>query len=164
MDIAERVRRFAEPLVSQRGLSLYDVQHHGGTLQVLVEGPDGVDLDQLAELTRVLSLELDESDPIPGRYTLEVSSPGLERKLRTPRHFADAVGETVSIKTVAGVEGDRRLRGIVQRAGGEGIDVVVVSSGEPRRLTYDQIERAHTVFEWPAANDSAPGSKKAARR
>ena len=66
----------------------------------------GVDLDAIATATRAVSVVLDAHDPFPGkRYTLEVSSPGVERKLRTPKHFERAVGEKVSVRTSAGGQG-----------------------------------------------------------
>ena len=72
------------PLLSGLGLDLYDLELAGGTLSVTVTRPGGVDLDALTEASRAVSAWLDANDPIPGRYTLDVSSPGLERRLRTP--------------------------------------------------------------------------------
>ncbi len=74
---------------------LYDVEHAGSLLRILVDRPGGVDLDLLAQVTRELSSALDAADPLPGRYTLEVSSPGLERPLRRPEHFDAAIGATI---------------------------------------------------------------------
>ena len=92
---------------------------------------------------------LDELDPIPGRYSLEVSSPGVERTLRTPDHFARAVGETVSIKTRPQVPGERRLRGRLVSADAEGFELEVEGEDpDSRRLAYADIDRARTVFVW----------------
>ncbi len=76
------------PVLEARGLDLVDVEVHGAQLTVFVDREGGVGLDELGEATRDVSAALDELDPMPGRYTLSVSSPGLERRLRTPAHFA----------------------------------------------------------------------------
>src|SRR5687768_15563481 len=120
MGIAERVRDIVEPLLAARDLELYDLEHAGGKLNVVVDRPGGVDLEALSEATRVVSRALDDHDPIPGHYTLEVSSPGLERVLRTPTHFERAVGSTLKVKLLPDVEGERRLGGLLQHADADG--------------------------------------------
>ena len=142
----ERVRAVVEPVVAAADLELYDVELAGGVLRVLVDRSGGVDLAVLGDVTRAVSEALDADDPLPGRYTLEVSSPGLERKLRTPAHFAAALGKKVRVRTVAGTEGERRLEGELTAADDDGI-VVAAPAGE-RRLAFGEVERARTVFEW----------------
>ena len=156
MTVAERVRTLVTPLLADLDLDIYDVEHAGGMLRITVDRPGGVDLDTVALATRVISRELDHSDPIPGRYTLEVTSPGIERPLRTPAHFARAVGETVTIRVDAGTADVRRLTGTLQAADEAGCTLAGpdVPGGEVR-IGYDQIERARTVFEWgPAPRDA----------
>lgn len=160
--VADRVRGVVEPVVAGLGLGLFDVEHTGGVVRVTVERPGGVDLDTLAETTRLVSRALDQADPLPGPYTLEVSSPGLERRLRTPAQFAGAVGAQVSIRTKAEVEGERRVHGTLAAADDDGVVVRDAGSGGERRLRYEQIERARTVFEWGPA--PKPGSGGKARR
>ena len=137
------------PLLESRGLDLVDVEVHGAQLTVFVDRVGGVGLDELGEATRDVSAALDELDPIPGRYTLSVSSPGLERRLRTPAHFARAVGEKVTVRVDAGTAEVRRITGTLTSADESGCTVTGpdVPGGEVR-ITYDQIERARTVFEW----------------
>lgn len=158
---ADRVRGIVEPIVATLGLELFDVEHQGGTLRITVEDattarvpaatepatPRGVSLDRITEATRAISHALDEADPITTRYTLEVSSPGLERSLRTPVHFSRAVGSKISVKTVVGHDGPRRVAGTLVAADAEGIDLALDGGGEAR-LAYGDIERARTVFEW----------------
>ena len=81
-----------------------------GLLRVSVDGPGGVDIDRLGKLSKRLSQLLDEQDPIPSRYTLEVTSPGLERPLRTPEHFRKSVGTEITVRTTGEVEGERRAQ------------------------------------------------------
>jgi ribosome maturation factor RimP len=137
------------PVLEARGLDLVDVELHGAQLTVFVDREGGIGLDELGDATREVSAALDELDPIPGRYTLSVSSPGLERRLRTPAHFARAVGEKVTIRMDAGTADVRRITGTLGAADEAGCTLSgpEVPDGE-MRIAYDQIERARTVFEW----------------
>jgi ribosome maturation factor RimP len=154
VSIVERVRAAVEPLLATQSLTVYDVEHTGSVLRITIDGADGVDLDAIAKATRLISVTLDEQDPIPGKYTLEVSSPGLERSLRTPGHFEGAIGSMVSVKTVPSYEGDRRVKGILRSADPQSITV------DDLQLSYDDIDRARTVFEWGPA--PKPGKQPAA--
>ena len=149
MSTPERVRSLIEPIVADQGIDLYDLELNGGSLRVAVDRPGGIGMDAIAALTRAISRALDEHDPISGHFTLEVSSPGLERQLRTPLHFQGAVDTAVTVKTVAGFDGARRVAGILHQADERGI---VVATGPPDgplvAIGYDDIERARTVFEW----------------
>ena len=183
MSIPERVRHLIEPLVDDHGLVLYDLDLTGGVLRVVVDQPvadepanaldgdrpTGVGMDAITPLTRAISRALDEHDPIDGRFTLEVSSPGLERTLRTPDHYRGAIGLVVSIKTSASASaagGERRLRGELTEADDDGVVVVPEADpDQPRRLAYPEIERARTVFEWgpaPKPGGSARRTKRSA--
>lgn len=153
MDPATRVQELIEPVLAAGGFELVDVQFARGALQVFVDRPGGIDLDAVAAVSTTVSQLLDEADPVPGAYTLEVSSPGLERPLRRPEHFRRFLGTTVAVKTRPKVEGERRLQGPLDAADDEGIVVA------GRRLRYDEVERARTVFEWGPA--SRPGSRPA---
>jgi ribosome maturation factor RimP len=161
MTVTDRVREVVAPLLDERALDLYDIELAGPVLRVVVDRAGGLDLDVIADATRALSRALDEADPIAGRYTLEVTSPGLERPLRTPRHFAGAVGETVKVKVTAaaaGETGERRLAGVLAAADDGGITVRSDDPPAERHVPYDDIERARTVFEWGPAEK--PGGKR----
>lgn len=163
MDVAERVRDLIEAPLAAHDVELVDVEVKGHTLCVFVDRPAGsIDLDAVTDATQLVSGVLDEHDPVPGHYTLEVSSPGVERPLRTPAHFRRFVGTTVSVRTHPGVEGDRRVEGELTAADDDGIVVA------DRALSYRDIERARTVFTWgPAPKPGSPQrkqKKKAASR
>jgi ribosome maturation factor RimP len=175
LSVTDRVRDIVLPLLDDRHLDLYDVEMQGPVLRVVVDtqpgSAAGLDLDALADATRAVSRALDEADPITGRYTLEVTSPGLERTLRRPEHFERAVGETVKVRTAAGSGDERRVEGQLVSADDTGIVVRAAAADDgvavERRLAYHDIERARTVFEWgPATPPSAKrkGDEKRERR
>lgn len=147
MAIVDRVRELVAPMARDASVDLYDVEYHGGTVRILVDADGGIDLDAIAGLSRSVSRALDERDLIPGRYTLEISSPGLERPLRTPEHFRRAAGSEVRVKTLAGFDGPRRVSGTLEAVAGNGIELRD-RDGALCRIAYDQVASARTVFEW----------------
>ena len=154
----ERVREAVEPSLTAAGFELVDVERQASVLRVtvdLLEG--GVDLEGVTAATRIVSDLLDSTDLIGDRTTLEVSSPGIERSLRTPAHFQRFLGAEVAVKTRPGTEGERRVDGVLETADEEG----VVVAG--RRLSYRDIERAHTVFVWPTGAKKTQAKKKIGR-
>lgn len=161
MATLDRIKPAVATILADLKLDLYDIEHAGGVVKVTIDTPGGVDLEQIALATRLISREMDHLDPIAGRYTLEVSSPGLERNLRTPDHFQRIVGWKVNVRTNPNVEGDRRVVGVLAAADDDGITVTITGAKtlDERRLAYHEIERARTVFEWGAANEHAPGAK-----
>jgi len=155
-----------QPVLADTGLELVDVEMKTGVLQVTVDREGGVDLEALTAANRAVSTLLDELDPIPGRYSLEVSSPGIERPLRTPAHFAKALGATVTVKTRPQVPGERRLRGTLLTSDDDGFTLSVEGSDdEPVRLAYTDIDRARTVFVWSGLDTpgNPAGTKPGAR-
>ena len=109
--IARRLTELLTPVVEGAGAFLEGIKTTRAgkysTVRVLVDLPDGpgeLGLDALTEVSRAVSAALDEADPVKGRYTLEVSTPGAERELSTPRHFRRAVGHDVEL-TVEDTEG-----------------------------------------------------------
>ena len=161
MSTIDRVREIVVPLLEHRGLDLYDVEQHGPVLRITVDRAGGIDLDAVGEATKAISLALDEHDPLPGKYTLEVSSPGLERALRTPEHFALAVGDEVNVKTTPAFAGDRRLAGTLVAADDDGVQVRVGGpDGTEHRIAYGEIDKARTVFDWGPAPKKTTATTK----
>jgi ribosome maturation factor RimP len=152
----DEVRELAEAVTRRRSLTLWDVEMGGqpgrSVVRVFVATPDGratggVDLDTVAQISEEISRGLDLKDPIPGRYTLEVSTPGLERTLRLPEHFARSIGDKVVIKTTEVLVGNsHRIDGTIAAAG-DGAVTVGHNGGEVD-VPYDRIKSARTVFEW----------------
>ncbi len=146
-------------LLSDLGLDLYDLDLVKGTLNVVVTRPGGVDLEALTKANRVISEWLDLNDPIAGRFTLDVSSPGLERKLRTPAHFASTVGEVVTLRELREGEPTRRLEGTVVAADETSVTLHDDEHGDVV-VPLDAIERARTVFKWGAEAKPSPSRAK----
>jgi ribosome maturation factor RimP len=147
------------PLVESLGLDLYDVEFSSGTLNVVVNRPGGVDVEALTSANRAISEWLDANDPIPGRFTLDVSSPGLERRLRTATHFKSAVGETVTLRELRGNESTRRLEGTLTSATDTSVTLDERELGE-LTIPISAIERARTVFAWGATKPEKPSGAK----
>ena len=161
----QRVRELVDPIATDLDLDVYDIEQRGGTLRVTLDTrpgtPGSVDLEQLSLATRLISRELDHADPVPGKYTLEVTSPGVERSLRTPAHFQREIGKTVSVR-LANVEAEqRRLEGVLVAAD-ERTATIRVEGAEPvdHTVDIDSIDRARTVFVW----GPQPKPGKAGRR
>lgn len=181
----QRLDDIISPIVTELGLELFDLEFSSSTVRVTIDKapvdgvPGVIDLGDITAVTRAVSRALDEHDPIADRYALEVSSPGLERSLRTPLHFERAVGQTVSIKTVPNADLERRLKGVLVRAGSVGappadpdpsatapapdpadsIDVAL-DDGAVRTVALRDIDKARTVFEWgPEPRPTKPKPK-----
>lgn len=168
--VVGRVTALVAPILDDLELDLYDCEFGGGILRITVDtrpgSPGGVDLDTLSLATRLISRELDHDDPVPGQYTLEVSSPGLERPLRRPEHFQREVGKAITVRLSDVVDGERRLHGRLAEATADGIALALDGGGE-RRIAYAQIDRARTVFVWgpePKPGKKQPGKKQAGKK
>ena len=152
MSALDEVRDLAEAVARRRSLWLWDVEMAGrpggSVVRVYVHGNEGLDLDTVAQISEEISRGLDLKDPIPGRYTLEVSSPGLERNLRTPEHFARSVGDRVVVKTTDVLVGNsHRLEGSIAAAEPDAM-TLELQDGDTVEVPYARIKSARTIFEW----------------
>ena len=150
-DVEQRVARVAEPIAAALGVEVVAVRYAGtrtaGTVRITVDRPGGVTLDDCARLSRAVGHALDVDDPIEHRYTLEVSSPGLDRALETPRDYEKAVGRRVRVKTRPPWEGPRLVIG--RLAGGEPDAVRVEGeAGESWTIPRSAIVQARLEVEW----------------
>ena len=159
----DALRAAAEPILSSLGLELVDIEIVGSgrarTLRLVVDREGGVDLDTLAQANRPVFEALDSEDALSGPYNLELSSPGVERPLRRPAEFRRFIGTTISVKSHDLVDDARRHRGLLSEADEKGI--VLEVDGQHRRLSYDAIASARTVFEWgPSPKPIGPAKKR----
>lgn len=172
--VVDRVTSLVAPIVTDLGLDLYDIEYTGGIVRIVVDtqpgGQVGVSLENIALITRLVSREFDHSDPIPGRYTLEVTSPGLERTLRLPRHFVREVGKTIAVRLSSALDGQRRIQGDLVSASEDTIVVRLTDNALTEvTIPLSIVERAKTVFQWgptpkPGSTGAATKSKKSTSR
>jgi ribosome maturation factor RimP len=116
-------------------------------VRLFIDRQPGVGLEDCEHVSREVSALFDVADPVPTAYTLEVSSPGLDRVLRTPAHFARFVGRRVKIELRAPRDGRRRFTGPLLGADAAGVQLNV--DGQTVALAQEDIGRARLVPEWP---------------
>lgn len=143
--VAERVWEIAEPLVTHEGLEMVDVEFRresrGMVLRLFLDRDGGVSLDDLTRVSRQLGDVLDAHDAVPGAYTLEVSSPGINRRLRRPDHFRRYIGKKIRVRTVAPRDTRRVFVGVLQAVENDGI-VVDVADGN-HVIAFKEIAQAN---------------------
>ena len=171
-NVIDTVTSMLAPVLADLSLELYDLEFAGGILRVTIDtpagGPSGVDIDQISLVTRLLGRELDHNEnAVPGRFTLEVTSPGLERTLRTPHHFSREVGKEVTIRLAADLDGRRRFAGLLVSATDTTASVRLSDSGETVEIPLSLVDKAKTVFVWesqPKPNSKAARDKRATQK
>lgn len=128
------------------GLQLYDIvqvkENNNNIFRVLITSKDGVTLDQCAQVSHLLSPILDVDEPMNGNYNLEVSSPGIERKLKTKEHYQASIGENVKVKDIA----TEVYKGKLLDADDKKITVETEFGKE--EIEYDMILSGSTYFQW----------------
>jgi len=141
--------KLLEPAVARLGYELADLEVRlggkGGLVRVYIDKPDGIDLEDCEKVSLAVSALLDVEDPVPGNYSLEVSSPGLDRKLTKVEHFQRFAGETVKVQMRFPIEGRRRFRGTLVSSDDE--NIVVEVDGESHSLPLKTIDTARLVPE-----------------
>jgi ribosome maturation factor RimP len=134
-----------EPEIADLGYELLDIEWHrgrGATLRLFIDAPEGIGLEDCERVSRAVEALLDVADPLSSGYRLEVSSPGPERPLRTPAHFAVAAGEEVRLRfNDAGAM--RKLRGRIEAVSEEALRLE--KDGEPIEIVLDDIVAARLV-------------------
>ena len=146
----DELTNLLEPAIERLGYELVDLEARlagkGGLVRIYIDKPDGIDLDDCEKVSLAVSALLDVEDPIPGNYNLEVSSPGLDRKLTKIEHFQRFEGEIVKVQMRFPIEGRRRFRGTLVSSDEE--NIVVDVDGESHSLPLKTIDTARLV---PAA-------------
>ena len=159
--MTDRAIELITPIADDFHCELVDVDYNNGVLKIVIDEPGGLNSQTLVDVTKAVSRMIDAEDPIPGRFTLEITSPGVERPLKKPDHFHRSVGEQISVKTMPDVEGDRRFDGTLLNADEFGITIDV--DGTVRTLAYGEIRSARTVYAWgptPKKGGQKNGSSK----
>jgi len=142
--LREQLMGLVEPLLEQLGYELIDLEYVPGRarslLRVFIDKAGGVGLDDCERVSHELSALLDVEDPIPSAYTLEVSSPGLDRVLRTPAHFARFVGDRIWMELKVARDGRRRYTGKLVASDADAVELNV--DGAMVRVAFSDIHRA----------------------
>lgn len=161
-DKASTITALLAPTVEALGLELLGVEHlpmpGGPVLRLYIDRPgaeagaemdgEGVTVDDCEAVSREVSAQLDVEDPISSNYTLEVSSPGVDRPLFTPEQFARFTGQAVKVGLKLPQDGRRKLQGTITAV--EDGMVRLQVDGEPFELAFDNVERARLVPDWEA--------------
>ena len=149
-NIAETVQAFVQPVINQLGYYVWDVEYvkEGSEwyLRITIDSEDGITIDDCETVHRAIDPVIDEHDPIENAYHLEVSSPGIERVLRTAEHIEAWTGEEVEAKLFAPIEGKKAIRGIL--GGIENGIVTIECDGKTYAIEHKKISRMTTVFDF----------------
>ena len=169
------IRRMAEEVSAREGCTLYDIEFGGTaggrTLRVFIDKDDGggASIEDCSNVSRGLNLLLDVEDVIPGgAYNLEVSTPGLERVLKEPRHYEKAIGKTISVKTfqpllqfnetLPELGKAKQIQGKLSSFDEHGLKVE--HAGKVVFVPFDSVTKAHVVFEFVEPSKPGKGPKK----
>ena len=149
--VANNVRQLLEGEINSLGYEIWDVEYvkEGATwyLRITIDSENGIDINDCEKVHRAIDPILDDADPIQDAYYLEVSSPGVERELRTIEHFEKCIGEKIQIKLYKALNGTKSLIGILSAT--EGSDAVVLDTpNESVKIQLELIAKANTVFDF----------------
>ena len=143
--LAEKISVLIEPVVVDAGAELVDVvylsEHGRWVLRVYVDKDGGINIDEISRISREISSLLDVEDIIERRYSLEVSSPGLDRPLTKPEHFRRVIGKDLRLRTVEPIEGRRNFKGTLEGFSGDKL-TIKDSDGLSFEVEFGNIDRA----------------------
>ncbi|NOX23592.1 MAG: ribosome maturation factor RimP [Actinobacteria bacterium] len=160
-DLDTRLWDLIEPYLGAERLELDDLEVVGASgsgrvVRILVDGDEPVDIGRISELSRGIGRLLDDVEGLATSYTLEVGSPGLERKLRRPAHFRKSIGREIKIKTKGLIAESKHHKGVLISCDEASCTVEV--DGIERTIPFDAINAARTVFTWERG--AKPGKQK----
>ena len=145
--MSEELNELIQPVVEALGCELWGIERlsmgRHSTLKIYIDSEKGVDVDDCARVSQQVSSLLDVEDPFSGKYTLEVSSPGLDRRLFNLEQYSAYVGEELELRLKRPYEGKRKFVG--QLRGVEGDEVVILNDDEEILFPFEEIERANVV-------------------
>ncbi|OUS31329.1 ribosome maturation factor RimP [Thalassotalea sp. 42_200_T64] len=146
----QKLSEMLRPSVEMTGVELLGIEYisagNNSVLRLYIDHENGIDVDNCAEVSRQVSAILDVEDPISTEYSLEVSSPGVDRPLFTKPHFEAVVGETVEVKLGMPLNGRRKFKGLLETV--EGDNLVVVVDGEDFDLPISNIDKANLIAKF----------------
>jgi len=148
LEIADKVKKVIEPVLESKGFELVDVEYRrepvGMVLRVFIDQPEGVDLKACSDASALIDSGLDEVDIVPDVYNLEVSSPGVERRLTKPEHFKRFVGRQAQVRTAQVVDGRKKYTGRLTDVNETGFSLDMDEGS--RRFEYKEIAKANLKY------------------
>lgn len=149
-NVEDIIRSVVSPLIEPSGYELVDVEHKkegaNWVLRLFIDHEDGIDLDDCQWVSNTISDKLDEADPIPHAYFLEVSSPGIERPLKNPKDFDRFKGHNVLIKSFAPIDGKKEFLG--ELVGLKDDNAVIIQGDVEINIPLNQIAKARLVVDF----------------
>jgi ribosome maturation factor RimP len=151
--VVGRVWQIADPLVTEYGMEIVDIDYRregrGNVLRFYLDRQGGgVTIDELTAMSRRLGDVVEVHDVVPGRYVLEVSSPGINRRLRQPAHFRRFIGKRVRVRTIERSDGRREFVGALRSVEDGG--VVIAGGDGDRFISFDNIAQANYEHDFAA--------------
>jgi ribosome maturation factor RimP len=143
--LTELVASAVEPLGYELLGVEYLAQGHHSLLRIYIDSPDGITLDDCERASRQVSAVLYVDDPLKGQYTLEMSSPGLDRPLFTAEHFTQFIGHEVKLRLHSPLEGQRRFKALIKGVEGDVIHLTSSETDEDWQISLDNIEKANLL-------------------
>ncbi|UXI69741.1 ribosome maturation factor RimP [Tahibacter amnicola] len=149
----DELLQLIHPVVADLGLECLGIEYApsrgNSLLRIYIDAPErGITIEDCEAVSREISAQMDVNDPIEGRYTLEVSSPGIDRPLFTPAQFERFTGEVAKIALNLPVEGRRRLQGVILRVDGD--QITIDQDGVEFTVAHDNIQKARLVPDYVA--------------
>ncbi len=150
--LEKELEKIVEPVVNNLGYSLYDIEYvkegKEWFLRLYIDNEKGIDLDDCEKVSNAVSDELDKVDPIESAYSLEVSSCGLERRLRERKHYEAAVQKRVEIGLFKAVEKSKKIIGELECVNDDSIIVLDEEKNKKIEINFDNISNAKILFNW----------------
>lgn len=147
----KELEKIIEPVVSNLGYELYDVEYlkegQDWYLRLYIDNENGIDLDDCEKVSNAVGEELDRVDPIEAAYLLEVSSCGLERRLRELKHFKAALNQNVEIKLYKAINKNKVFSGILKEVTDAEI-IICTDEGTNESISFDNISNAKILYNW----------------
>lgn len=144
----EKLSHMLQPAIEVLDLELWGVEYltkgRSALLRVYIDSEEGVTIDDCEKVSRQISAILDVEDPIAGEYTLEVSSPGLDRPLFTAEQYAAYVGEVINVRLNSPIDGRRKFKGVLNSADPK--TIVMTVDNQPVEILFSQIEKANVAY------------------
>ena len=147
----DKLTQMLKPAVEGVGYELVGIEHlpmgKSSVLRIYIDSPDGITVTDCSRVSHQVSGVLDVEEPIKGQFTLEVSSPGIDRPLFSLEQFAQFVGSKVKLKLYHAIEGKRKITGVIDSVEGEDIIVKEVDTDDSIQLQMDDVDKAPIISD-----------------